>query len=287
MSLIDKEYPNIEKNKRDKYRDFIEKRCSDYYFLGYLRCTGGDVGGAAKFYNLDDSLRTALLRHIVRLEIQLKTDFFNCAEKQTGCNSIWDNQSYYLPSSLSLDAKTGKSKFDKTKSNIENALQKHRFSTPGPGNMRAASFMSFGAFIDLYKNIDLRYKGAFIEKYTDYLPIKGESVSRRYEVLFKYLQAIRVVRNRCAHGNHVITRKFLYELNPQIRLIQKPLTPFNEDATVFEAVLLFILKNSNCKEEFQQYITRILRKYHSLLKKYSGKHSFSDNVIKNLGMDNL
>lgn len=284
MSLIDDEYPTIEKETRARYRDFVENRCSDYYFLGYLRCTNGNLGGAAKFYNLDDSLRTLLLKHIVRLEIQLKTDFFNCVENATGSDSIWSDSQYYLPSSCIPNQKSGKSKFDMVKENIDKALNKHPFSTPGPANMRAATFMSFGAFVDLYKNIDLQYKKAFISEYTDYLPFSNATVKDRYRILFKYLQAIRIVRNRCAHGNHVITRKLLYELTPQIDLIRQPNTPFSGQATVFEAVLLFILKKSNCSPEFQGDIKKILKKYQGVLAKYNSKHSLSNNVMQNLNL---
>jgi len=171
-----------------------------------------------------------------------------------------------------------KSRFEMIRDDIQASLNKHQFTTPGPSNLRAAYFISFGTFVSLFKDIDSAHKQTFISKYTSYLP------THDYQTLFRYLQALQIVRNRCAHGNHIITKKMTYELSPQIKLVRPPLSPFNGYATPLEAVLLFLLKTSNCAQEFKKDLRALLKKNDVILSKYPRFHSLSINVIKNLGL---
>lgn len=279
MSLIDAEYPYLSESDKESYRSFSRDKCSEYYFLGYMRCSNGNPKNAVAFYLLDDKLRSLLLRHLMRLEIQMKLDFVTIVEESSKSDSFWDNPSYYLPSSRVPSAHSPKSKFEITKQSITDNLSHHQFLTPGPSNDRAASFISFGSFLHLFQNIDSVHKAAFIQKYTAYLPAQS------YDILNRYLKAIRILRNRCAHGNHVITKKMAFELSPQVKLVHPETSPFRQYGTVLEAVILFMLKNLTCREEFSAELKKILKRYQPILKKYPRNHSLSANSITNLNLE--
>ena len=74
--LLKKEYPNLKKAEYEKAVSFIEGKFIQYYFLDYMRATGGNVDDAIEFYLLDDRLRTLLTQYLIRFRIQLETDFF-------------------------------------------------------------------------------------------------------------------------------------------------------------------------------------------------------------------
>lgn len=152
-------------------------------------------------------------------------------------------------------------------------MSKMHFDTIGPLNYAAMYSISFGCFKTLFRYIDIQYKQSFIDKYTSHLN------NHSFNVLYSYFDCIRIIRNRCAHGNHIITLKLKNDLNCHRKLVtNKLISPLpNEYVSVFEAVLLFIIKQSNCGKEFKQKLAELFKKYNyaSLLTKYVGKHSLS------------
>ena len=88
-----------------------------------------------------------------------------------------------------------------------------KFRTIGPLNYVAMYCLSFGGFKTLFRYIDVKYKESFIERYTSHLK------TNVFSVLYAYLDCIRLLRNRCAHGNHIVTLKFKNDLNPYKYLV--------------------------------------------------------------------
>lgn len=54
--------------------NFVNKHCSHYYFLNFIKMTSGNVEDAIELYYFDEELRIALIKYILRFEIQLKRD---------------------------------------------------------------------------------------------------------------------------------------------------------------------------------------------------------------------
>lgn len=274
--LLKHEYPKISKTNYQKAIDFIKGKCSQYYFLDYMRCTSGNVDDAIEFYLLDDKLRSLFTQYLIRFEIQIKTDFVDSVQASTHCLSFWNKKKYYLPDARTKRSNGKASKFYLMKRKIENNISRLSFSTMGPSNYVAMYSSSLGTAQELFKLIDTQYKIEFINKYTVHL-------SRHdYYVLNAILEAIRRIRNRCAHGNHIITLKMVNDLN-NLRLILNS-ESFNTSyhLTVMEAVILYLCKHLNCGEEFKQHLLSILNKQLLLLEKYNGKHSLSAKIISKI-----
>lgn len=274
--LLKYEYPNVKKADYEKAISFIDGKCSQYYFLDYMRSTGGNVDDAIEFYLLDDKLRCLLTQYLIRFEIQIKTDFVSSVQSLTHCSSFWKKRKYYLPDARKKRTKGRTSKYYLVRKKIKNNISRLSFATMGPSNYVAMYSSSFGTAQELFKLIDAPYKITFIQKYTSCLE------RHDYYVLNSFLEAIRRIRNRCAHGNHVITLKMVNDLNNLRGTINKTSLKCEIHLTVMEAVLLYLCKELNCGKGFQQRIVSILNKHSELLKKYNGKHSLSANSAKKL-----
>ena len=90
--LLKHEYPNMTFSDYEKAIIFIEGKCSQYYFLDYLRCSNGNVDDAIEFYILDDRLRTLFVQYLIRFEIQVKADFINYVQTSTHSSSFWSRK---------------------------------------------------------------------------------------------------------------------------------------------------------------------------------------------------
>lgn len=273
--LLKIEYPSLKSSSYRKAVDFISGKCSQYYFLDYMRITKGDVDDAIEFYMLDDRLRCLLTQYLIRFEIQLKTDFVDCVQSSTRCSSFWNKRKYYLPDARHPRVRGRASKFYLMCKKIRANISRLNFASMGPFNYVAMYSSSFGTFQELFRLIDVPYKKSFVDKYTSSLKLQG------YYALSPYLEAIRRIRNRCAHGNHVITLKMVNDLN-NLRSSIYVASPVKipGHATVMEAVLAFVIGNLNCGREFQSRLVTILNKHSSILAKYNGRHSFSANSLR-------
>lgn len=276
-SLLKTEYPSITTSEMNKIIKNIHGKCSEYYFLDFLRCADGNVKDAIKFFYLDEKLRSLLIKYLVRFEIQLKNDFAETVQNATGSKKFWAIKRYYLPEARAK-RRGKKSKFERTKKNINSCINRLKFKTMGPSNYVAMYSISFGAFKTLFRYIDLQYKTDFINKYTTHL-------SRHdFNILYAYFDCIRIIRNRCAHGNHIITAKLRRDLNTHINLVNNERNSPKPGSyiTVFETSLLFMIKQLNCGNELRRELLSLFNKNLTLLKTYSGKHSLSSNVDLNL-----
>lgn len=274
LPLILSDYPTLSVADINKISRFLSTKCSEYRFIDFMRCSNGNVKDAIEFFKFDDALRALLIQYLIRFEIQVKTDFIREVETATESNSFWDNSSYYFESSTRPYYPDGKSKFDKIKDEITKNLERYSFNTPGPSDYRALAFSSFGSFHNLFKNIDLKYKQKFIDQYTSKLPVHN------YHVLNGYFSAIQAIRNRCAHGNHIVTLKLKNQLNAHISLIHRSNSPKPKiNISVFDAVLIFLINVLNCGGEFKGKLKKVIAKYSEILSRYPGNYAFSPNII--------
>lgn len=273
--LIKNEYKTLKPSDVKKATDFIAGKCSEYYFLDYLRCTNGNVDDAIEFYLLDDKLRSLFTQYLIRFEIQIKTDFVKMVQDATHSSSFWNKRNFYIEEARH-PGKNGKaSNFSRMKKHIRNNMSRMSFLTMGPSNYAAMYSSSFGTFQELFKFIDLQFKTEFINSYTSHLNVHS------YKILNAYLESIRRIRNRCAHGNHIISLKMVNDLNSlRSTLFSKDSSPNpNYHLTVMEATIIFIIKQLTCGSEFKSRLVSLLNKYDAILIKYNGKHSLSGNTI--------
>lgn len=274
--LIKNEYKTLKPSEVKKATDFIKGKCSEYYFLDYLRCTNGNIDDAIEFYLLDDKLRSLFVQYLIRFEIQIKTDFVQMVQDSTHSSSFWNKRKFYLPDARHPRVRGRASKFYLMKKKIASNMARLSFNTMGPANYAAMYSSSFGTFQELFKLIDTPYKILFLNKYTSNMK------RHDFQALNVFLEAIRRIRNRCAHGNHIITLKMVNDLNNLRSATTRNLLNANYHLTVMEAVIIFLIGQLNCGIEFKQRLISIISKHSELLIKYNGKHSLSANTINKI-----
>ncbi len=274
LNLIRKDYPEMSSNDLKLIDAFIWNKCSEYYFIDYLRCTNGNALDSIEFYKFDEDLRAILTNFIIRFEIQLKTDFVKKLYVTTNSEHFFKDKSFYLKSALSRNNKFSESTFEFIVAKIENEYKRYKFKTPGPLNYVALSFCSFGSFQSLFKFINISYKKEFINMYTRNLP------RHDFKILNMYISAIRMIRNRCAHGNHVVTLKMKNQLEKLSFITKTENLYIDLKIKVFEAVLIFLLNHLECSNEYEERMSKLINKYKKLITKYYGFHVFSYNIFK-------
>lgn len=278
-SLIRKEYPLITCAEYKKIMNVISLKCSEYYFLGFLRCSNGNVDDAINFFFLDEKLRALLTQYLMRLEIQLKSDFASMVEKETRSSQFWKVKKYYSASAKTKMPGEKRTNFYKTKSKIQEEIDRISPVTIGPLNYVAMYSISFGSFAALFRQIDSTYKQTFVDKYTSHLSVHTPSL------MFKYLNCIRVLRNRCAHGNHIITKKFVDALakNGGISLTNTTNNPIpGRYVSFLESILIFMIKQLSCGKQFKFKLKTILNSYTSLLARYPSRHSLASDTVSKI-----
>ena len=210
----------------------------------------------------------------MRFEIQLKADFAELVYEKTHDSSFWKRKKYYLPDALKCKKKGKTSKYFLTKKKITSCIKRLNYNTIGPSHLVAMYTCPFGTFQELFKCIDRQYKSDFIQKYTKNLEITG------YKILNTYFESIRKIRNRCAHGNHIITTKILFELNNlKFGMTQKK---HKNAGIVLEKTFDFIFDNLYCGKECKKELSKILDKYKDLLIKYAQNHSMPIKLFKHI-----
>ena len=132
-SLIRKEYPTVTAAELRKINGYISNKCSEYYFLGFLRCSNGNVNDALGFFFLDENLRALLAQYLMRFEIQVKSDFAKMIERSTRSKQFWKVNKYYTPTAR-VRRPGKRSFFYLTKKNVQNSIDKMSPSTAGPLN---------------------------------------------------------------------------------------------------------------------------------------------------------
>lgn len=151
--------------------------------------------------------------------------------------------------------------------------------TIGPLNYVAMYSISFGCFETIYRYIDTSYEKDFIDKYTSHLPVHD------YGLLLNYFDCIRTLRNRCAHGTHIITKKFADELlkkggNFLIAPANSPLS--GQYVSMFETILIFLIKQLSCGIEFKRELKKLLISFNDLLIKYPSRHTLATDTVSKI-----
>ena len=273
ISSIQRRYPNLRETGATKIQEFITNRCSEYYFLDYMRCSTGVADDAIEFYLLDADLRTLLLHYFIQFELQAKADFVSCLEASTDSPLFWKEKKFFL-AEATISRQNTKSKFVELMNKIEKAMeQKPKVVYEKSGDI-AMYCSSFGTFQSLFKLIDGRYKTEFVQRYTVGLG------KHDYRTLNTYFEAIRRIRNRCAHGNHVVSLDMVNELNNLKPALTMAIPSFNHGVhyTALESVVFYLTYHLKCGERLRKELSNLVSKRAVLLKKYKGRHAFSGDA---------
>ena len=231
--------------------------------------TNGDVKDAYEMFKFDEQLRSILFQYLIRFEIQIKSDFVEYVSKTTGSNTFWSDEQFYIF--------TKDGEFERLKGKIIESFKNLNISSKTANAYAAVYVMSFGTFVSVFKKINPMYKKDFIKRYTKCLP------DHSYELLFKYLLCIRALRNRCAHGTHIVSRSFLnqlYQYN-QIRN-EEYLSESMKNLSTFELMLRYLFKTLHCGGEASLAVKKVLQKYEKIYSKYGGKQTISPTILSKL-----
>ncbi len=277
LALIPAKFPALSESDLTNIERFITKKCSEFYFLEFLDITKGNIDDAKMLFKLDERLRGILIRYLLRFEIQIKNDFVKYVEASTKSPSFWNDPIFYMPSFLSQTKANRISEFDFTVHKVNEALHDLNLRVSIAPNYEAFYAISYGTFLKIYKSIKPEFKKDFQDLYTTYLP------THDFKTLHSYLSCIRLVRNRCAHGNHIVSNSLVNQLNQFSWITDpsrspKPSVPFS----VFELTLYFLLHQLNCWREMKKELHNVLCKYESIYSKYGGKQSINPTVCKKL-----
>ena len=257
INIITNDIPNLSNNTITIINSFVDKNCSHYYFLNYIRLTNGNVSDAISLYHFDEDLRKVVLKYILRLEVQMKKDLIDSVVLNQGDTCFWNVPSYYNHSYTTIKKGYNISLFDVMVGDINYLKSKKKFSLIGPEDERSFYCCSFGKFIEIYKNLRFSHKSAFNNKYY------GTS-NNSTAIIYDYLNSIRCIRNRCCHSNHIVSFKMINELG--VRTLQVIGTHTN--ISEFEKCLYFINKNLENKTGMREELLLVLDEYEKTWCKY-------------------
>lgn len=268
-NILREAFPEIPEEKLTALKSKIDDKCSEYYFLDFLKTAKGNIDDAYHLFIFDERLRCLLLKYILRFEIQIKNSFVEYVTRSTGDICFWNKEKFFI-------YKTHE-EFERLISKIKESF-KNLGRTPNSANSYAATYvMSFGTFVSVFKNINPSFKREFIKKYTDYLPLQD------FDVLHKYLLCMRALRNRCAHGTHIVSNTLVNQLKQYSMLQNKEnINPGMESFSVFELTLYFLILNLNCKAEFIKDLKKLLLKNKGLYSKYGGRQSINPFITQKI-----
>ena len=268
-NFIKKEFPNISTKKFLSLKNKIKDKCSEYYFMDFLRSTNGNCDDAYRLFVFDERLRCLLLKYVLRFEIQIKNSFVEDVVETTGDRFFWKKKEYFIFKN--------ENEFLNLKAKIEESFKNLESPSLTADSYAATYVMSFGTFVSFYKNINPMYKRKFIDDYTKYLP------NHSFEILHKYLLCMRALRNRCAHGTHLVSNSFVNQLAQYSKLKSEPfIKPGMEMMSIFELTLYFLINSLNCKKEFIEELKKLLLKNMNLYSKYGGKQSVNPTIVYKL-----
>lgn len=264
--LIKKSFLELSDESLIALHNKISNKCSEYYFLDFLKTTNGNIDDAYLLFLFDERLRCLLMKYVLRFEIQIKNDFVNVLLKNTNDNYFWSKKENYI-------FKDDK-EFNNFINKIEEAFKNLRVSSSTANSYEAAYVMSFGTFVSFYKNIKPSLKHEFIDAYTDFLPVHS------FDVLHKYLLCLRSLRNRCAHGTHIVSQSFVNQLGQYNALTnEKNAIGKMNSYSVFELTLYYMKKKLNCRNEFSKELKKLLMLNEQVYSKYGGKQSINPTII--------
>ena len=262
MDIIKQKGLSLSDADRCKLDSFIEANCSAYYIVDFLRITSGNVDDAISLYFLDEDLRAVVLKYILRLEIQMKKDFINCVFEETNDESFWNNRTYYTSQFVKAKKGVDRSQFDIAVTEVNARMRVMQFSIASDRNHQAFYAMSLGTFSKLYSGMFLRYHFDFTSKYSFRNPCS-------VDVLRRYFDTVRIIRNRCCHSNHMISAKLKNALIFNVSVLPGY---FGDTGNEFEKTLYFIYSRLDNKESFKDDVIGLLKENISCWRPYCNKH---------------
>ena len=241
--------------------------------INFLRITAGDVRKAIQLYFFDEQIRSVLLKYILRLEIQMKKDFVDSVYSTTSDSCFWNNPGYFTKRFTTPKQNNTDSLFDVVVKEIANRMKGMHYSSSSDKNQQAFYAMSFGSFIRFYSGMHLKYHFDFSEKYF----IKGNP--DLVEGLKRYLNNIRIIRNRCCHSNHLVSVKLKNDLNFHTSLLSGYIGDSNSE---FEKTIYFIYSRLENKDLFKDEMIGVLAEYESYWKPYCRKHILPMTIMQDI-----
>ena len=194
----------------------------------------------------------------------------DCLLKETDDDYFWCKKENYI-------FKDEKS-FNQFILKIKESFKNLNLSYSTENSYAVAYVISFGTFVSMFKYTKPDIKKKFIKMYSKKLGQK-----ENFDLLYKYLLSIRTIRNRCAHGSHIVSNSFVNQLNQFNAIKKEENTKSGRSGySVFELVLVYLIDNTYCKEEFKNNLIKILSKYEPVYKKYGGKQSINPSIIERL-----
>ena len=94
--ILKNAFPNIPEEKLIALKSRINDKCSEYYFLDFLKTTKGSINDAYRLFIFDERLRCLLLKYVLRFEIQIKNSFVEFVSDETGDESFWNKEEFYI-----------------------------------------------------------------------------------------------------------------------------------------------------------------------------------------------
>ena len=270
ISTLKKQFPSLTEESIQKIHSKIGDKCNDFYFAEFLKATKGNIDDAYRLFKFDEELRSLLLKYVLRFEIQIKSDFMTCLIKSTGDEHFWKNEDNYI-----FGSHDG---FERLMQKIHDAFANLNVSPTHKDSYAVAYVISFGTFVSLFKYLKPDLKKSFIKKYTKKMYKKND-----FQLLNKYLLCIRALRNRCAHGTHIVSNSFVNQLN-QFSFIKNAENagPGFEYYSVLELTLKYLIDMIYCTTEFKDKLIALLSKRTSLYSKYGGKQSINPTIVEKL-----
>ena len=271
--LLKHEYPNLKGSDYLTALSFIDGRCSQYYFLNFMRCSNGNVDDAIRFYIFDDEFRSLLFKYLIRFEVQSKADFIQTVEEATRCKMFWKKKKFYLEDAIHRRVRGRHSKYYLLIKKIKSNISRMHFSTIGPIDHAAMYVSTYGTFQELFKCIKPVYKQEFIDRYASCLTTPD------YHLLNSFFEGIRIVRNRCAHGNHIISKKTDKDLEKlKFKVVRKNIINVNVPVTLLEGIIIYLYYELLSGKEFIRDLRNLIVEYMDLFEKYDKRISLSKNT---------
>lgn len=252
---------------------FVNNNCSYYYFLNFILMTNGNVKDAIKLYHLDIELRNIILKQMLNFELQMKKKLLVEIYK-VDSSYEWDNQDFYIPH-FNFQ-RQGISNFSKMVRDSQKRIRNMNYSNSGRNkNEKMLYATSFGTFLCIYNNLLDIYREDFLN---DIYPssLHNPSLRSRLNNLKNYFEAIQFTRNRCAHSNHIINKRFTNKISHIF------LDNFDDECkkfNKFERTLYFLYMKTDCSEEYKKDIIKCLNKYKDCLGYCIQKKIFKPIII--------
>lgn len=194
----------------------------------------------------------------------------SCLIKETNDECFWEKEENYIF--------RNHQEFEQMMQKIHEALSNLNVHSAQRDSYSVAYVISFGTFVSLFKYVRPDLKKGFIKKYTKKLFKKND-----YQLLNKYLLCIRALRNRCAHGTHIVSISFVNQLGQFNSIKKEENTGAGfEYYSVFELTLKYLIDMIYCTTEFKDRLISLLEKRKPVYVNYGGKQSVNPTIVEKL-----